>query len=134
ALMLLATTDFAYLSYRYVIVAGTWAARSPAAFDAFVARHVPPGSAVVGPDAPFFFSVERAGSRFRSIAARSWADWARWVPLVEPAALGVPRRFQEPAPFKRFLLWPSARGVPGGYACALPHLVARFEPAPPEGW
>ena len=108
--------------------AATWRATDPTPINEFIRRHVPPGSAVAGPEAPYFFPVERNGSRFRTISARSWADWARWVPIVEADAVHHASRFAEPAPVARFLVWPADDPLPDRYACAGDHLVDRFDP------
>jgi hypothetical protein len=92
--------------------------------------HVPKGSVVVGPEAPYFFPVERSGSRYRTMSPRSWADWARWVPLVEPEARLVARRRVVTPAHERFLILPTDDGIPPEYECAKNHLVAVFHPAP----
>ncbi|HVZ19828.1 MAG TPA: hypothetical protein VG871_02130, partial [Vicinamibacterales bacterium] len=74
---------------RYARIAATWDARDPDGINDFIADHVPPGSVVVGPEAPYFFPVERSGSTYRAISPRSWADWARWVPVIEPESTQV---------------------------------------------
>jgi hypothetical protein len=94
---------------------------------------VPAGSVVVGPEEPFLFPVERNYSRYRTISPRSWADWARWVPIVEPEATAVPRRLPQEQTSQRFLIWADTT-LPPGYGCAADEFVARFQPAPPERW
>jgi len=133
ALSVLALTlacDVGVLAVRYARVAGTWEARDPDAIEAFIAAHVPTGSTVIGPEEPYFFPVEQTGSRYRTISPRSWADWARWVPVIEPEATLVARHRHLPAPVKRFFIWETATPVPSAYGCALPHRVAVFEPSP----
>ncbi len=123
-----------YLAYRYAGVSARWQAHDPAPLAAFVERHVPPGSAVVGPEEPFFFSVEGSGSRYRTVSPRSWADWARWVPDIEPEARLLPRRFEQPVPTGRFLIWPvEGEAFPEGYECAAASVVARYDAPPPDG-
>jgi Glycosyltransferase family 87 len=124
-----------YLAYRYACLAVTWTAHDPAPIEAFVARTVPPGSVVVGPPSPFLFPVERRGSSYRTVSPRSWADWTRWVPIVEPGATALARTVAQPAPRERFFIWRSDDVVPGSYRCAVDAVVARYE-APPadERW
>jgi hypothetical protein len=118
------------LAFRCVRVAATWDARDPEPLNGFVSMHVPKGSVVVGPEAPYFFPVERSGSRYRTMSPRSWADWARWVPLVEPEARLVARRGVVTPAHQRFLILPTDDGIPAEYECAKNHLVAVFHPAP----
>jgi 4-amino-4-deoxy-L-arabinose transferase-like glycosyltransferase len=127
AVLLLLAVDAGVLTRRYAFAAVTWDSLDPKYLDAFVTEHVPPGSTVVGPEAPFFFPVEKAGSRYRTIDARSWADWARWVPEVEPEALRVVARFPVEPTGARFLMWIDGADLPEGYECAGPHVVARFK-------
>jgi len=111
--------------------AATWSASDPSPLNDFVSAHVPPGSAVVGPEAPYFFPVERSGSRFRTVSARSWADWARWVPLIEPGAVRHAARFHDEAPpVDRFFIWPNDTEVPDEYACVAGHVAGAFQPSP----
>ena len=128
----LLAADLGVLAYRYSAIFLTWDARNPDALNAFVDRYVPPGSAVVGPEAPFFFPVERSGSRYRTMSPRSWADWARWVPLIEPEATLVVRRFPRTVPRERFVIWVKDDALPDEYACANAYRVATFESAPPS--
>jgi hypothetical protein len=130
----LVVIDLGDLAYRIVAVTATWEARDPSPVNEFVARYVPAGSAVVGPDEPFLFPVERGFSRYRTISPRSWADWARWVPDIEPAATLVARRIAVPPPRARFLIWHKDDPLPEGYECAASSPVATFEPAPPAAW
>jgi len=122
----------------YARVAATWQARDPDSLYAFVTRHVPATSAVAGPRAPYFFAVERSGARYRSVSPESWADWARWMPDVEPEALAEARRVPITSTGERFLIWRADDEVPAEYACATTHQVAVFEPAPTHlellGW
>ena len=78
AVAFILSIETAFAGIWYLRVAATWDARDPEPLYAFFQTHVPEGSAVVGPPAPFFFAVERAGSRYRVAEAESWADWARW--------------------------------------------------------
>ena len=115
---------------KYVRVAATWAARDPHAIDAFVRRHVPPGSTVIGPQHLFFFAVEGAGAHFRQASPDSWADWTRWVTRVDPGVRGQLDRRDATA--ARFFLWPADEGrhpIPPEWACARAEAVATFEPA-----
>ena len=127
AVTLLLAVDAGILARRYAFAVVTWDSLEPGYLNAFVKEHVPPGSTVVGPEAPFFFPVEMAGSRYRTIYSRSWADWARWVPEVEPEALLVVARFPVEPTGERFLLWIDGGSMPEGYECAAPHVVARYE-------
>jgi hypothetical protein len=131
---LLLAIDTADLAFRAVAVAATWQARDPRPVDEFVARNVPAGSAVVGPEQPFLFAVERSRSRYRTVSPRSWADWARWVPAIEPAATEGHRYVAVEEPGARFLIWPKWAPPPERYECAAPHAVAVFDPAPPAAW
>jgi hypothetical protein len=117
---------------RCAFTAVRWEALDPGPLNDFVARYVPPGSAVVGTEEPFLFPVERSGSTFRTQNPRSWADWARWVPIIDPAATRLARSFPQPRPRDRFLIWPTGDEVPAGYECARASVVARFTPAPPD--
>lgn len=128
--ILLVACETGLLAYRYACIAATWASRDPAPLNAFVARNVPSGSVVVGPEAPYLFAVEGSGSRYRTARAESWADWARWVPLIEPQATTLAQHLRQPAPRDRFLIWRNDDDVPDGYRCALASIVARFDPAP----
>ena len=124
--------DSLHVALRYVSVAPVWASHDPSRIDAFIARHVPRGSTVVGPDEPFFFAVERNGSRYRVISTRSWADWARWVPVIEPAATAAPRKYPAEPPGERFLLWPDGEDMPDTYRCVERARVATFDAPPPD--
>ena len=126
ALVLLLAAQASIFAARSALIAATWEARNPDLINEFVAAHVPPGSAVVGPEAPYFFPVERSGSRYRTISPRSWADWARWVPQIEPEALRVPRQFPIEPPRDRFFIWPVEDELPEEYACASLHVVATY--------
>ena len=128
----LLTIEVGLMVRRYTMIAVRWDALDPAPLNAFVARYVPAGSAVVGTEEPFLFPVERSGSIFRTQSPRSWADWARWVPAINPAATRLARSFPQPRPRDRFLIWPTGDDVPPGYECALGSVVARFTPAPPD--
>lgn len=125
--------EVALMARRYAMIAVRWDALDPAPLNAFVARYVPPGSAVVGMEEPFLFPVERSGSVFRTYNPRSWADWARWVPTIDPAATRLARSFPQPAPRDRFLIWTTEDDVPLGYECARGSIVARFTPVEPDG-
>ena len=114
------------LAYRYTCIAATWELRDPRPLNAFIQNHVPPGSVVVGPGEPYFFPVERNGSRYRAMSSRSWADWARWVPLIEPGATGLARQFPEPSSGNRFLVWPTSDEIPFAYRCAAEMRVAAY--------
>jgi hypothetical protein len=74
----------------------------------------------------FFFAVERAGGYYRSTEPDSWADWARWVPVIEPAATGPSTHTRHGR--DRFLLWPVGESLPDEYACARGHTVAVYTP------
>ena len=127
AVTLLLAVDAGILARRYAFAVVTWESLDPQYLDAFVKQHVPPGSTVVGPEAPFFFPVEMAGSRYRTLEPRSWADWARWVPEVEPEALRVVARFPVEPTGARFLMWIDGAPLPEGYECADGHATARYE-------
>jgi len=130
AMGLLLCVEAACIVYRYACIAPRWSAHAREPVNAFVAKYVPPGSAVAGPPEPFFFPVEQSGSRFRTVSPRSWADWARWVPLIEPEATLIVRRFPEPPPRERFLIWQVIDEIPDGYGCATP--IARYDAPPPD--
>lgn len=134
ALSLLLVVQLGDLAFRCACFVASWRALDPSPVNAFIAQHVPRGSVVVGPREPFFFPVERSGSRFRTVSPRSWADWARWVPAIEPEATQLVRRYTEPPYGQRFFLWRADDAIPEDYQCALPHAFAAFDPAPPAGW
>lgn len=134
AVVLLLAIDTADLAFRATAVAATWAARDPDPVNAFIAAYVPARSAVIGAEAPFLFPVERNFSRYRTVSPRSWADWARWVPIVEPKATLAARAIPVEEPVARFFIWQNDSPLPDGYACAAPHAVAAFEPAPIASW
>ena len=121
--------DIAVKTLEYGRVASTWSARNPDRIAAFVRERVPPGSDVIGPEGVYFWAVETNGSRYLSIWPESWADWARWVPRVEPEAVGARPRRRPMA--GRFLLWQSQYALPPEYACARDHVAGVF-PAPPD--
>jgi 4-amino-4-deoxy-L-arabinose transferase-like glycosyltransferase len=110
---------------KYVEVVQTWRYRDPASLRQFVERWVPAGSLVFGYDQYYYYAVQNAGSTFRS-----------WTPTpFPPAAFGRPVGISvegEPSlalADKRFLLWPingEPGPVPPSFACATPHVVARF--------
>jgi hypothetical protein len=122
--------DLGLMALRYARAAASWAARDPDRINAFMRAHVPPGSEVVGPEAPYFFPVERSGSRYRTVSARSWADWARWVPLIEPDATSLARSISVPAPEGRFFIWPMDEAVPEEYKCVRDHVAAIYRRPP----
>ncbi|MGE0392657.1 MAG: hypothetical protein AB7I25_05955 [Vicinamibacterales bacterium] len=129
--ILLLVLDAGLASVRWARIAATWDRRDPDRLHAFLARHVPRGSAVIGPGAPFFTAVEQSGSSYFHLNPESSADWARWVPELEPEALRVPppRRFRG-----RYLVWLDREPLPEELACAS-EKVARFEPPPSRlGW
>jgi hypothetical protein len=121
------------LAYRYTCLTVRWQAQEPEAINAFVQQFVPPGSTVAGPEAPYFFPVERAGSRYRTVSPRSWADWARWVPIIEPEATRLAARTSYEIPTRRFLIWPAQDDLPDGYACAAGSVVAQYQAAEASG-
>ena len=109
--------------------AATWRATDPAPINEFIRRHVPPGSAVVGPEAPYFFPVERNGSRY---------PHDRGAQLGRLGALGADRRARRRAP--RVAVRRAGRRSPA-FSSGRPtircrtttgaprdHLVDRFEP------
>lgn len=128
---LLTSTSIAVRLVRYARVAATWPARDPRPIERFIARHVPPGSYVYGPDYFFFYAVERAGSRYLAESGVSAAGWTRLVPPRQPARL---REASRPVYVIRLADEPEP-------ACAGARTVARFEPPPtrrralgPLGW
>jgi hypothetical protein len=126
----LITCDVGVSVIRYAQVAATWAARDPIPLDEFFGRYVPVGSAVMGPAAePYFMAIEHANARYLSVSAASFADWARWVPTLEPEATTA-HRLAVPRPRTRFLVWPIDDDLPDGYGCAREHVVAAYVPAP----
>jgi hypothetical protein len=131
---ILIVCDAGVAAIRYGRAWATWSARDPAPLERFFRGHVPFGSTVIGPPSPYFMAVERGGASYRFIAAESWADWARWVPMVQPGAA-----LARPAPAaragQRFLVWSVDATVPDAYECARAHLVAVYEPpAQRAGW
>jgi hypothetical protein len=125
---LLLVGDVGFYALRTARVAATWNASDPIPLNAFVASHVPSGSVVVGPETPYFFPVERNGSRYRTVAAASWADWARWVPIVEPESVR-PAHIREAPATARFFIWPDGDDLPEHYECVRGHVVDVFVPA-----
>jgi hypothetical protein len=125
---LLIVCDLGVFAIQGLRTAATWADRDPGLINTFVRRLVPPGSVVVGPEAPYFFPVERSGSRYRTVSARSWADWARWVPTIEPDATTLVQRFAPEPAAQRFLIWPRDVDLPDPYACAAAHRIRAFQP------
>jgi hypothetical protein len=112
-------------SMKYVEVWQTWQYRDPAPLDQFVARHVPAGSLVFGYDQYYYYAVQAAGSTFRT-----------WTPTpFPPPAFGRPEGISvEGEPLaamadRRYFVWP-VNGLPGAvpasFACAVPHVIARF--------
>lgn len=134
AIVILLAAQTSIVAGRYALLTVTWAAHDPEPLNAFVERFVPAGSAVVGPDAPYFFAVERTGSRLHTVSPRSPADWARWVPILEPASTQLAGRFPVSVPRDRFLIWPVEDDVPENYRCALGSLVATYEAPRPGAW
>lgn len=121
AVALILAADAALLARRYGLAALTRDSLDPKYLDAFIRQHVPQGSTVVGPEAPFFFPVEAAGSRYREVdPARSWAPEV--APLGLPALARLPA---EPAG-ARFLIWIDAQPLPEEYECARPHVAAKY--------
>ena len=125
---LLLFCDAGLFAVKGLRVAATWNATDPTPLNEFIGSHVPPGSAVVGPEAPYFFPVERSGSRYRVVDARSWADWARWVPIVEPEAVRHAAGDHEAPPANRFFIWRMDTELPDGYECVTGHVVGTFQP------
>jgi hypothetical protein len=122
--------DIGARALDYIRVASTWSARDPDRIRAFIAQRVPPRSDVIGPEDLYFWPVERSGSRYFSIWPESWADWTRWVPQIEPSAVGPrPRRRSLTL---RFLIWPAGEGLLPEYACAHDHVVGVFKPPPDD--
>jgi hypothetical protein len=119
---------FTIKAVRYVRVASIWAAADPEPLAAFLAAHGTRGADVVGPPGIYFFVVEQSGGHYRSASPKSWADWARWVPDIEPQAVGPARRARAAA--GRFLVWPADHELPLGYGCARSHLLGTYVPPP----
>jgi hypothetical protein len=122
----------------YARVAATWDARDPDRLYRFFDRYVPDGAAVIGPPAPYFMAVERSGARYLSVSPESWADWARWVPILEPQAVAEARKVPVAPTAGRYLIWLAGDELPGEYACAATHQIAVYEPPPDHldllGW
>ena len=114
----------------YARVAATWSAHDRDTLREFFRAHVPEGSAVVGPQAPYLLAVESTGSRYRTISPASWADWARWVPVVEPEAVADARRVPITKTGARYFVWRADLDLPDAYECVKPQAVAIYEPAP----
>ncbi len=122
--------DAALFGLHVARIAATWHARDVGPLNAFIASHVPTGSTVAGPIAPYFFPVERSGSHYRAVDPDSHADWARWVPAYAPDAVSPALHQHGTSDGLRFLFWPAADPVPPGYACAVRHVAGVFTPAP----
>ena len=122
--------DVGVSAIRYARIGATWAARNPAPVDEFFRTYVPPGSAVMGDQAPYFLAVERSGAWYWTVSATSEADWTRWVPTLEPDATTVARQVEVARPSTRFLVWPIDDDLPDGYGCARGRVVAVYVPAP----
>ena len=118
--------DLAVVGVRAARIAGTWSARDSRPLEAFLRAHVPADADVIGPFDSYFFAVEHAGAHFWVTSPQSWADWARWVPQIDPAAVGPLPRVRPTTP--RFLVWDAGRDLPSPYACARPHLLATYTP------
>ncbi len=114
----LAAVNLAVAGVRDLRIAATWEARDPVPLTEFIRRQVPEGSSVVGPDALYFFSVEGAGSSYRSFVASSHADWARWATHLDAFQPPGHRRGASPGS-SRFFIWQTGDDVPGEYACAV---------------
>jgi hypothetical protein len=67
---------------------------------------------------------------YRTVSPRSWADWARWVPAIEPESVRPNRHIAVPVPRERFFIWPGDNDLPPAYRCVAGHVVATFEPPP----
>ena len=114
----------------YARVAATWEARNPRALADFFDRYVPDGSTVVGPEGAYYTAVERTGAVYRKMDPRSPADWAQWVPMIEPEALTRARDADVRQTHARYFIWPAGGTIPDEYRCVLAHPVAVFVPAP----
>jgi hypothetical protein len=119
----LLVADVGVTGVRWARIAATWESRDPARIEAFVREHIPPGSAVIGPEAQYLVAVEKAGSRYFHWRESSHADWARWAP-VDP-----PEREVLPVWRGRYLIWPTREELPGEYACAAGRPLGQFVPA-----
>ena len=100
--------------------------------DAFVRRHVPPGSFVMGSEDFYYYAVARSGSEYRSIERTRGAEWTRWVPLFDPEA-SRPEQVVAAAT-ARYMIWPRDRLVyplVHRYGCAIGHEIAVYH-APPD--
>ena len=125
---LLLTCQAGLFAVKALRAAATWDATNPTPLNEFVQSLVPPGSVVVGPEAPYFFPVERSGSRYRTFSPRSWADWARWVPVIEPESVRHAARDREAPPLNRFFIWPAGAELPDGYDCVRGRVAGVFQP------
>ena len=137
AAALLLCSDLAISIVRYVRIAATWEARDASPVVAFIDKHVPDGSDVIGPSGQYFFATVSSGAHYFSTDTNSPADWARWIPVIDPAAVGPMPRVRRPT--SRFLIWTSGDDLPPAYACAEPHRVGTYTPPPPNapsrlGW
>jgi hypothetical protein len=128
AVAALLVCDVTVAGVRAVRVASTWAARDTDSLEAFLQAHVPSAADVIGPFDAYFFAVEQAGAHFWVVSPQSWADWARWVPRIDPAGVGPLPRAR--AGSSRFLIWQAERELPARYACARSHLIGTYTPAP----
>lgn len=130
-LAILVTAQVGLRVVRTARLAETWDAGNPDAIEQFVRSYVPTGSYVFGPDAFYFYAVERAGSRYL-LAEPSHGQ--RWTSLVASAPAS-PLAASRP----RFVIWPVdddlVGPLPPAFSCAGP-ARARYEPpryAPPSG-
>jgi len=120
--------DATVIGVRAARIAASWSARETAPLEAFLKKHVPADSDVIGPFNSYFFVVEQSGAHFWMMSPQSWADWARWVPQIEPEAVGPYPRLRPPA--ARFFIWETERPLPPHYGCGA--LVATYVPPPPS--
>jgi 4-amino-4-deoxy-L-arabinose transferase-like glycosyltransferase len=128
AVGVLVACDVTIAAIRDTRIAAAWDARDSVPVVEFLKSHVPAGSDVIGPAGRYFFTVEEAGGVYYTARDTSWADWARWVPVFNPGAVGpLPRR--RPA-VDRFLIWDDAdEPRPSTYVCA--QALAKY--TPPDG-
>jgi hypothetical protein len=128
--------DVASAAVRVARIAATWEARDPEPVTEFLRRHVPADSSVVGPNALYFFPVEAIGAHYRSFAAESHADWARWATSLHAFAPPSDRGPRPDPQGERFFILQSGHDLPAGYACAEyltsyqspPHYLHRLGP------
>ncbi len=99
----------------------SWPALDPRPLEAFVAREVPAGSLVFGPDHFYFYAVEASGSSYRAASLTPFPGPEIGVATARSVLEGT-------AGARRYLLWPAGAALPETFACVGGEPAATFEP------